>query len=58
MRRPAKIARISPFTVPELSRAAPVCFALNASALQTIETTISARPAAISPNGLPSGAMR
>ena len=35
--------------------AAPDDFALNAIALQTMETTMSARPATMSPSGLPAG---
>ena len=46
IRRPAKTARTNPLRVwPGVPDAPPTtCFARNASALQTIDTTISASP--------------
>ena len=54
MRRPAQTARRSPFLTLDESDApsAAFCFALNASALQTMDATMIARPVQIS-QGLP-----
>ena len=54
MRRPAQMARASPFFTVEESAALPAafCFDLNASALQTIDATMIASPVQIS-HGLP-----
>ena len=55
--RPATAARIRPFFVEE-ALDEPADFALNASALQMIETTMIARPETIRLSGLPPGAIK
>ena len=57
IRRPATAASARPRPVLDdwPPSWAPDDFALNAIALQTMETTMSARPATMSPSGLPAG---